>query len=256
MSLATTLLPTVPGESAGALEVLEWGFETFGDRLAICTGFQASGMVILDLAHRISPDVRVFTIDTGRLPGPTYELIEDVRRRYGIEIETVAPDAGEVANMVSAHGPNLFYDSVAKRRMCCEVRKVRPLQRKLAGLSAWVVGLRRGQSESRQDVPKVQADPEHKGLFKLCPLADWTDDQVWDHVRRHDVPVHKLYSEGYTSIGCAPCTRAPLAGEDARAGRWWWENDAGKECGIHYSPDGVPHREFDVLLADVLRPAS
>ena len=254
MNLVATPLPTLPGEEDGALEVLDWGFQTFGHRLAVCTSFQAEGMVILDLAHRLTPAVRVFTVDTGRLPEETYELIQAVRQRYGIEIETVVPDSGEVGMMVSSLGPTLFYDSIGKRRMCCEIRKVRPLRRKLATLAAWVVGLRRGQSESRKDVAKIQIDSEHGGIHKLCPLADWTGPQVWDHIRRHDVPVHKLYSQGYSSIGCAPCTRPTLPGEDARAGRWWWESDDSKECGMHYSFDGPPRRELDVLLDDVLCP--
>jgi thioredoxin-dependent adenylylsulfate APS reductase len=245
-----------PVESAGAEEILRWGIEYFGDRLAICTAFQASGMVILDMAVRISRNVKVFTIDTGRLPEETHRLISDVRERYGIEIETVMPEAAEVASMVSSHGPNLFYDSVANRRLCCEIRKVRPLNRRLAKLEAWVVGLRRQQSETRETIQKITVDEAHGGILKLAPLADWTREEVWEYIRRHNVPYHELYWQGFSSIGCAPCTRAVQEGEEERAGRWWWEQEAHKECGIHVAPNGAVRRELDVLLADVLRKPS
>jgi len=245
-----------PAESASAEEILRWGMEQYGDRLAICTAFQASGMVILDMAARIRRDVKVFTIDTGRLPEETHRLISDVRARYGIEIEMVLPEANEVAAMVSGHGPNLFYDSVANRRLCCEIRKVRPLNRTLAKLEAWVVGLRRQQSESRESIEKITVDQAHGGILKLAPLADWTREEVWEYIRRHNVPYHELYWQGYSSIGCAPCTRAVQEGEEERAGRWWWEQEAHKECGIHVAPNGQVRRELDVLLQDVLRKAS
>ena len=198
----------------------------------------------------------VFTIDTGRLPEETQTLIGKVREKYGVEIEMILPDAAEVRSMVSMHGPNLFRDSVSKRRTCCEVRKVRPLKRKLAELDAWVTGLRRAQAETRRDIETVSLDPQHTGVYKLCPLADWTDEQVWDYVKRNDVPYHELYDHGYTSIGCAPCTRPVLEGEHARAGRWWWETDGAKECGLHLSPSGEMKREFDVTLDEVLGRAS
>ena len=187
------------------------------------------------MAARVSPAVRVITLDTGRLPEETHQMIEQVRERYGVAVEVVLPDPGEVAAMVSQHGPNLFYREVALRRLCCEVRKVRPLERKLAEFQAWAVGLRREQSETRREVSKIE---QINGRLKLSPLADWTREQVDDYIREHRVPVHPLYEKGYTSIGCAPCTRATLAGEDERAGRWWWEQDAAKECGIHFDASG------------------
>ncbi len=236
-------------EQATAPALMEWALGEFGRSLAIATAFQAEGMVILDIAARISPAVRVFTLDTGRLPEETYRMIETVRERYGIAVETVAPEAAEVEAMVRLHGPNLFYREVALRNLCCEVRKVRPIERKLRELKAWVAGLRRGQNESRAAVRKVE---EIDGKLKLSPLADWTANQVSQYIREHDVPVHPLYAAGYRSIGCAPCTRAVGPGEDERAGRWWWEQDAGKECGIHFSPEGKAERKLDVLLSEVL----
>jgi len=236
-------------EQVSAPSLLEWAIAEFGSSLAIATAFQAEGMVILDMASRIPGRVRVLTLDTGRLPEETYQMIETVRERYGITVETVAPDTAEVEAMVRLHGPNLFYREVALRNLCCEVRKVRPLERKLRELKAWVAGLRRGQNESRADVRKIE---EIEGKLKLSPLADWTAADVSEYIRRHDVPVHPLYAAGYRSIGCAPCTRAVAAGEDERAGRWWWELDASKECGIHFTPEGKAERKLDVLLSEVL----
>jgi phosphoadenosine phosphosulfate reductase len=236
-------------EQASAPALIEWALGEFGSSLAIGTAFQAEGMVILDMAARISPAVRVFTLDTGRLPEETYRMIETVRERYGVTVETVAPDTGEVEAMVGLHGPNLFYREVPLRNLCCEVRKVRPLERKLRELKAWVAGLRREQNESRAGVRKIE---EVEGKLKLSPLADWTAADVSDYIRKHDVPVHPLYADGYRSIGCAPCTRAVAAGEDERAGRWWWELDGSKECGIHFSPEGKAERKLDVLLSEVL----
>jgi phosphoadenylyl-sulfate reductase (thioredoxin) len=223
-------------EASSASEILSWALATYGDSFAIASSLQKEGMVILDVAAGIAPGrVRVFTLDTGRLPQETHDMIETVRRRYGIDFEMVFPAREEVERMVSGHGPNLFYDSVQSRQLCCEIRKVRPMARKLRTLRAWATGLRRSQSETRAGVPKVE---EADGRIKISPLADWSAEQVDQYIREHDVPVHPLYARGYTSIGCAPCTRAVGADEAERAGRWWWEEDARKECGIHFAADG------------------
>jgi phosphoadenosine phosphosulfate reductase len=235
------LTPLSGFESANATEILAWAIEAYGESFAIATSFQKEGMVIVDLASRITSDVRVFTIDTGRLPDETYRMMETVRQRYGIRVEVVFPEREDVEQLVTLHGPNLFYQSVPGRERCCDVRKVRPLQRKLATLKAWATGLRREQSSTRAYVPKVE---KHEERMKLNPLADWTAEQVEEHIRSHHVPLHPLYERGYTSIGCAPCTRAVEAGEDERAGRWWWEQDAKKECGIHFGADGAVRRDI------------
>jgi phosphoadenosine phosphosulfate reductase len=236
-------------EHTAAPELLAWALAEFGSSLAIATAFQAEGMVILDMASRLPARVRVLTLDTGRLPEETYQMIETVRERYGIAVEMVSPDAAEVEAMVRLHGPNLFRQEVPFRNLCCEIRKVRPLERKLRECKAWVAGLRRGQNESRAEVRKIE---RIEGKFKLSPLADWTSEQVRDYIQRHGVPMHPLYAAGYRSIGCAPCTRAVQPGEDERAGRWWWEQEAAKECGIHFSPQGKAERQFDVLLSEIL----
>lgn len=204
-----------------------------GSRVAISTSFQAEGMVIIDLARRISSDVRVFTIDTGRLPQETYTLIDQVRARYGIEVEVFFPAAERVEAMTRRHGLNLFVNDPALRLLCCHVRKVEPLERALSGLDAWITGLRRTQGVTRAGVGKVEADDAHGGILKINPIADWSSEDVWSYIREHDVPTNELYAKGYTSIGCAPCTRAIEPGEDDRAGRWWWEAPEDKECGIH-----------------------
>jgi phosphoadenosine phosphosulfate reductase len=226
-------------EAATASKILAWAIETYDDSFAIATSFQKEGMVIVDLAARLAPQLRVFTLDTFRLPAETHLMIEIVRERYGIATEIVIPDASEVQEMVTLRGENLFYESVDSRRLCCDIRKVRPLERKLSTLRAWASGIRREQSETRSGTPKVEltATP-----VKINPLADWTIAQVEEYTRENGVPVHPLYARGYTSIGCAPCTRAIEPGEDQRAGRWWWERDAKKECGIHFDPDGKVRR--------------
>lgn len=218
-----------------AADLLDWVLETYGDRFAIATSFQKSGMVVLDLAARTGRPFRVFTLNTGRLPAETFTMAERVRARYGVTVEMISPDPAEVESMVRQHGPDLFFDGVQFREMCCEIRKVRPLDRMLRGLDAWATGLRRDQSETRAAVPKAAMVD---GRLKLSPLADWSGEKVDEYIRERDVPVHPLYALGYKSIGCAPCTRPVQPGEDDRAGRWWWEQDAKKECGIHFAPDG------------------
>jgi len=225
-------------ENKSAQEVLEWAMEAHGSRVAVCTSFQAEGMVILDMARQIDPGVRVTTIDTGRLPQETYELMDAVRHRFGIDVEVYYPDAAELEPMVRKHGVNSFYDSVALRLNCCEIRKVKPLNRILGDLDAWITGLRRGQNSTRANVRKVEVDSAHGYILKVNPLADWSHEQVWDYIKNNDVPYNRLYDQGYTSIGCAPCTRPVRPGDDPRAGRWWWENDVAKECGIHFNNGG------------------
>lgn len=222
-------------EQYPADRLIDWAIGTHGSEFAISTGFQKEGMVLVDLAARVSEQFRVFTLDTGRLPQETHDMIDEVRSRYGVVVEVVLPDPADVAQMVALHGSNLFYKSVELRTLCCDVRKVRPLSRKLSELKAWATGLRRSQGASRADVRKAE---RVDGRLKLNPLADWTREQVESYTRANQVPVHPLYARGYTSIGCGPCTRAVTAGEGERAGRWWWEEEAHKECGIHFSPDG------------------
>lgn len=231
-------------------DVIEWAFNTFGEeRFAIVTSFQADGVVLMDMAHKINPRVRVITVDTGRMPSEYYEIVDAFRQRYGMRIEVFFPETQGVENMVRRHGVNLFYDSVPNRLLCCQVRKVLPLNRALKTLDCWGTGLRRDQWATRANIKKIEIDHDHGGIIKLSPLADWTEEMVWDYIKQEDVPVHPLYSKGYTSISCAPCTRPIAPGAHPRSGRWWWEENAPKECGMHCSLEtgGFEH-EVDAIL--------
>jgi phosphoadenosine phosphosulfate reductase len=219
--------------SADPTAVLRWAFERY-PRVAIVASFQAESSVIIDMASKVRADVRVLTLDTGRLPQETLEMFGRVEERYDIAIEVAQPDPEEVRAMVAAHGTDLFHSSVELRRLCCDVRKSRPLERALRGYDAWITGVRRDQAATRADTQVVAVDSEHGGIAKIAPLAGWSKQQVWDYIREHDLPYHSLYDQGYTSIGCAPCTRATAPGEGERAGRWWWEEGGVKECGLHW----------------------
>ena len=239
-----------PGTGTPPQDLLRWAISQYGDRFAITTSFQREGMVLLDMAVRLDRRVRVLTLDTGRLPEVTYTMIERVRERYEILVEMVQPEGREVEAMVTQHGPNLFYEGVAARKLCCQIRKVRPLERKLGELDAFAVGLRREQSATRESVAAVS---EVGGKVKLSPLAEWSSKQVSAYLGANEVPEHPLYAAGYPSIGCGPCTRATKVGEGERAGRWWWEDSADKECGLHFTPAGKVMRTVDVLLEQVLQ---
>jgi len=232
-----------------AEELIRWAALHFRGKLALVTSFQREGMVILDMASRVAPELPVLTLDTGRLPESTYRMIDTIRERYSVAVQLISPDATELERMSTAHGPNLFHRDIGSRLLCCQIRKVRPLAKALAGFDATLVGLRRGQSETRAVLEQVdtQSTP-----VKIAPLAGWTAKDVARYSALHDVPEHPLYLKGYSSIGCDPCTRAIEQGEDERAGRWWWENDAPKECGLHFTPDGRVQRRVDILLDEVL----
>jgi phosphoadenosine phosphosulfate reductase len=222
----------------------------FGGSLTVVTSFQREGVIVVDLVMAVAPQIPVVTIDTGRLPLETFEMISAVEARYGIQVEKVTPDAGEVESMVSTHGRDLFREGVPYRMLCCNVRKLRPLSRRLRGAAGYLSGIRRGQNAERAD---VEVFDRTSTPVRVSPLAAWSADEVAAYTERNDLPVHPLYAAGYTSIGCDPCTRAITAGESERAGRWWWEDDAAKECGLHFSADGRAERTVDVLLRELLQ---
>jgi phosphoadenylyl-sulfate reductase (thioredoxin) len=201
----------------------------------LANAFGPEAMVMTDLIARHGLDIEIVSVDTGRLPEETHALAHSVHRRYGPIVSMRSPDPGEVLAWTSEHGQNGFYESIELREGCCAVRKVAPLQRALAGKRAWLAGLRREHSETRRDL-EVSTWDATNGLQKFHPMLDWTTEQVWSYIHDHAVPYNELYDRGYTSIGCAPCTRAVTAGEEQRAGRWWWEIDSIKECGIHLNP--------------------
>jgi phosphoadenosine phosphosulfate reductase len=195
----------------------------------------AEDVVLIDMAYKIDPNVKVFSLDTGRLHPETYQFIDRVRKHYGISIEVMYPDAAKLEALVQEKGLYSFYEDGHKE--CCGIRKVAPLRRKLATVNAWITGQRKDQSPTRADVPVVQADggfstPDNE-LVKFNPLANWSSTDVWMYIRSYDVPYNALHERGFVSIGCEPCTRATLPQQHEREGRWWWEEASKKECGLH-----------------------
>lgn len=204
-------------------------------RIAFSTSLGIEDQAILHAIAGSGAGIDVFTLDTGRLFAETIDTIAASERRYGIKIRMLAPEAAAVESLVSRDGVLGFRNSIEARKACCHVRKVEPLKRALTGAAGWVTGLRRGQSGGRAGVPFAAWDAEF-GLIKLNPIADWPLEQLEAYVQEHDIPVNPLHAKGFPSIGCEPCTRAIRPGEDIRAGRWWWESDWGKECGLHNRP--------------------
>ncbi len=198
----------------------------------LASSFGVEDMVLIDMIARHGIPVSIFTLDTGRLPEETYQLMQKTRQRYGLKIDVYFPKADSIEAYAERNGPNAFYDSVELRKTCCRIRKVEPLSRALKGKGAWITGMRRQQSPTRSDLADAVYD-EDNGLHKYSPLLEWSETEVWNYIRMQNVPYNDLHDRGYPSIGCAPCTRAITRGEDIRAGRWWWEDASGRECGLH-----------------------
>lgn len=216
-----------------SLEVLSRAIDHFGDDICMATSFQLGGLVLLDMLHKVGKPVRVFSIDTGRLPEETFECSEAIRYKYGINVEWVFPKHELVEQLETEKGLYSFRESKANRLECCGIRKVEPLGRALEGYGAWITGRRKDQSDERGALEFIEKDPVHPGKVKINPLIHWTKPELWFYVEENKVPHNRLYDEGYLSIGCAPCTRPCREGEDERAGRWWWESPEHKECGLH-----------------------
>jgi len=239
---------------ASAREIVSAAIREFGSSLIVLSSFQREDVIVTDLVLKAAPATRILTLDTGRVPPATNQIIGDIERRYSITVERIVPDAQEVAAMVALHGLDLFRESVPNRMLCCDIRKSRPLARGLAGVAAYFTGLRRAQAKSRA---AIEVFDRSAASVKISPLADWTTEDVARYTHENALPEHPLYAAGYTSIGCDPCTRPVVAGEDERAGRWWWESpEAVKECGLHFSADGRAERAVDVLLREVLASAA
>lgn len=202
------------------------------ERPALASSLSAEDMVITDVIARLRLPIDIFTLETGRLNPETLALIPQVKERYGIEIDVRRPDEHAVAAYIAAHGKDGFYDSVAARKLCCNIRKVAPLNEALHDRDAWLTGQRREQAVTRGALPEAERDAE-RDMQKYNPLADWTWADVLAYAARFDIPMNALYQRGYVSIGCEPCTKAIRPGEDPRNGRWWWENQDSKECGLH-----------------------
>ena len=216
---------------AHAVAVLQSAATEHAGRIVQATSLGAEDMVITDLIARHGLPVAVATLETGQLHPQTVALIPRIEQRYGLAVEVFKPAQESVIQFVKSHGDQAMYESIALRKQCCAIRKLEPLARMLAGASAWVTGLRREQSDTRAVVPF--SEPDEKGRIKFNPLADWSWADVWHYIATHDVPFNPLHDEFMPSIGCAPCTRAIAVGEPFRAGRWWWEDEKAKECGLH-----------------------
>jgi len=229
-------LPIKDFEAKSPEELLRWSMDQYGDKAGLASSFGMEDMVLIDMIAKLNGPITIFTLDTGRLHEETYELMDRVRSKYGLEIKTYFPDRDKVENLVRGKGFFSFRESVDNRKECCYIRKVEPLNRALGELKAWITGLRRSQGITRTDIPKVLEDADHPPLIKINPLAEWSEEQVMNYIIENNVPINILHKKNYPSIGCAPCTRPVEQGEDIRAGRWWWENPEHKECGLHNRP--------------------
>ncbi len=228
----STTIPHIPAD-ASPEEILRAGLEAAAGQIKLACSFSVEDVVIIDFIHTSGLPVGIFALDTGRLNEETYQVADAIRERYGVAIDWYFPRHGAVEELEREKGLFSFRESLDNRHECCAIRKVEPLGRALSGLSGWVTGLRREQSVTRKDLAPVEADAANGGIIKINPLLEWREQQVLGYAKEHHVPVSRLYGQGYRSIGCAPCTRAVASGEDARAGRWWWEDPEYKECGLH-----------------------
>jgi phosphoadenosine phosphosulfate reductase len=226
----------IKAKTLDARELIKLAYDEFSSKVSFATSLGEEDQVITDMIAQIAPGIGIFTLDTGRLFAETYELMAKNQKKYDkLNFKIYYPDTKRVEEMVRAKGINLFYENVENRKLCCHVRKVEPVQRALANMDAWIVGLRRGQAVSRAGIEPVEWDEDYKKI-KFNPLYNWSLEQVRDYIKKNNVDVNPLHAQGFISIGCAPCTRAIGPGEDIRAGRWWWEEPEQKECGLHHNP--------------------
>lgn len=220
-------------EKAGPQEIVDWALARFADRISFASSFSAEDVVVIHMLCKGGRTPRIFTLDTGRLHPETYDVMERIRVRYNVSIESYFPEREAVETLERQKGLFSFRDSVENRKECCGIRKVEPLRRALSSVDAWMTGLRREQSQTRATMQKVELDASQGGIAKVNPLIDWTDKEVWQFVKENSVPYNVLHDAGFPSIGCAPCTRAIKPYESVRSGRWWWEDPENKECGLH-----------------------
>jgi phosphoadenosine phosphosulfate reductase len=214
------------------IELISYFLDRYKDKIALASSLGAEDQVLTQMITSIDTNARIFTLDTGRLFPETYELIDRTSKKYKTNLEVYFPQAETIQSMVQKKGINLFYDSIENRKECCYNRKIEPLKRAFKGLEAWICGLRAEQSVTRTDIQLVEWD-ENNQIVKINPLAQWTEKDLWDYINEKGIPYNPLHNKNYPSIGCQPCTRAILPGEDIRAGRWYWENPDTKECGLH-----------------------
>lgn len=213
-------------------EILSYFLIEFKGKIALSTSFSIEDQVLTDMIMKISPDCCIFTLDTGRNFPETYEVLEQTSKKYNKFIEVTFPNAAETEAMVNERGINLFYNSVENRKLCCNIRKIKPLKKKLSSMQVWITGIRWEQSITRIATKVVEYDND-LSIIKINPILQWLEKDVWNYIKENKVPYNTLYDKGYKSIGCQPCTRAVKPGEEIRAGRWWWETPESKECGLH-----------------------
>jgi len=213
-------------------EILKYFLKNYKNTSALSSSLAAEDQVLTDIILKKDKDARIFTLDTGRLHPETYDVMDATNLKYNIKLDVYFPNVDDVQNLYKTQGVNGQYESIEKRKTCCGIRKIEPLKRALKGLDIWFTGLRAAQSITRTQMKLIEWD-EGFNLIKVNPLILWSEDDVWNYIKEHNVPYNKLHDQGFPSIGCAPCTRAVQDGEDIRAGRWWWENPEHKECGLH-----------------------
>ena len=218
-------------ENKSTLEVIEY-FLTKFKNVALSSSLAAEDQVLTDIMLKQDKNATIFTLDTGRLHPETYDVMDATNLKYGVKIEVFFPKFEDVENLYKIQGVNGHFESIDKRKNCCNIRKIEPLKRALKSVDIWITGLRASQSITRETMPIVEWDENFK-VVKLNPLINWSEDDVWNYIKENKVPYNKLHDNGFPSIGCEPCTRAIKQGEDIRAGRWWWENPEHKECGLH-----------------------
>ena len=229
-------LNSVDYESLDIADVMTKSYDEFSSEFCLASSLSVEDQILTTLLLKQDPDAFIFVLDTGRLHQETYDVMQQTMAKYNFKYQVFTPDSVALAEMVRDYGPNLFYESVENRKLCCGIRKMEPLKRALSGKRAWITGLRKEQSVTRSDLSVLEWDSGFE-MVKLNPLLHWSTQQVWDYVAEHDIPVNDLHKKGFPSIGCEPCTREVKKGDDFRSGRWWWENPENRECGLHVKKD-------------------
>ena len=231
ININDVLIKTIDEKSKNVISLIQKNIEKYNS-VTFANSLGAEDMVLVDLIQKHKLNVEIFSIDTGRLPSETYNLIQKVEDKYQFKIKLYFPNQENVEHYVNTYGINAFYNSLDLRKSCCAIRKVEPLNRALKNKKAWITGMRQEQSQTRLALKEEEFDEAHQSQ-KLNPLSSWSEVEIWAYIKMHDVPYNVLHDQFYPSIGCAPCTRAISVGEDVRAGRWWWEDPQNKECGLH-----------------------
>ena len=222
-------------KNSNSKEILEYFVGTYKNKAALSSSFGVEDQVLTHILLNLDKEANIFTLDTGRLHPQTYSVMDTTNLKYGVKVKVLFPDAKEVEKLYVQQGINGFYESIENRKSCCFIRKMQPLKRALGELDVWITGLRASQSVTRENLNIIEYDETNK-VIKVNPLLHWSEEDVWNFIRENKVPYNSLHDEGFPSIGCAPCTRAVSLGEDVRSGRWWWENQEHKECGLHLKP--------------------